>query len=135
MHHGRPASRFLRAEGLCKVTVLVPEDCAEGVRQFAYELRARYGAAPAQFPQEWRTLSPNVELMVDPERRARCGIRDTRAPGRDRFLWSVTLLGQFRTIATGRTAERTEARTLAEAALNAYAADWRELWGEDSNND
>jgi hypothetical protein len=70
----------------------------------------------------------------EPERRARCGIRDTRAPGGERFLWIVTLLGHFRTIATGRTAERAEARTLAEAALNGYVADWRELWDGDGSD-
>jgi hypothetical protein len=41
MRQGRPPSRSLRAQGLCKVTVLVPEDCAEGIRQFARELGAR----------------------------------------------------------------------------------------------
>jgi hypothetical protein len=41
MRHGRLSSRPPRAQGLCKVTVLVPKDYAEGIRQFAEELRAR----------------------------------------------------------------------------------------------
>jgi hypothetical protein len=82
---------------------------------------------PVAEAPEWRTLSPSAELLVDPERRARCAVRDTQAPGADRFLWGVTLLGHFHTIAVGRTGEREEARQLAEAALVTYAADWREV--------
>ena len=120
MRERRPSSRSLRAEGLCKVTVLVPEDCSEGVRQLARELRAGHGAEPTRKPPEWRALSPSAELMVDPERRARCAIRDTRASGSHRFLWTVTILGRSRPIAAGRTTDPAEARLLAEAALGAY---------------
>jgi hypothetical protein len=70
-------------------------------------------------------VSPSAELMVDPECHARCAIRDTRTPGTDRFQWSVTVLGRSDPIATGRAAERAEARTLVEIALGAYVADWR----------
>jgi hypothetical protein len=42
----RRPSRSLRAQGLCKVTVLVPEGCAEGIRQFAQELRDRQPIGP-----------------------------------------------------------------------------------------
>jgi hypothetical protein len=48
MRQGRPSSRSLRAQGLCKVTVLVPEEIAEGIRQFAEELRAQHQAEPTQ---------------------------------------------------------------------------------------
>ena len=109
--------------------VLVPEDCVEGIRQFAQELRARHRGEPAETPQEWRALSPSAELMVDPDRRARCSVRDTRAAGSDRFLWGVTHLGRFRTIATGRAGDLAEARQLAEAALRAYAEKWRKRSG------
>jgi hypothetical protein len=125
----RPSSRSPRAHGLCEVTVLVPEGCAEDIRHFAQELRVRHRAEPAQAPQEWRALSPSAELLVDPDRRARCSVRDTLAPGAHRFLWSVTLSGSLLPIAKGRAGERAEARQLAEAALSAYAADWSELSG------
>jgi hypothetical protein len=129
MHQGWPPSRSPRAQGLRKVTVLVPEDCVEGIRQLAQELRARHRGEPAETPQEWRALSPSAELMVDPDRRARCSVRDTRAAGSDRFLWGVTHLGRFRTIATGRAGDLAEARQLAEAALRAYAEKWRKRSG------
>ena len=67
-----------------------PGRLLEGIRQFAQELRARHRGEPAETPQEWRALSPSAELMVDPDRRARCSVRDTRAAGSDRFLWGVT---------------------------------------------
>jgi hypothetical protein len=58
MRHGRLSSRPPRAQGLCKVTVLVPKDCAEGIRQFAEELRARRQVEPTPTRLEWRALSP-----------------------------------------------------------------------------
>jgi hypothetical protein len=123
MYQDRPSSRlFLRAQGLCKVTVLVPEGCAKGIRQFAYELRARHGAEPAQTAPKWLALSPSAELMVSPERSARCAVRDTGAAGRDRFRWTVAVLGQLDPVAEGRTENRAEARLFAEAAVAAYFA-------------
>jgi hypothetical protein len=71
MRQGRPSSRSLRTQGLCKVTVLVPEGYAEGIRQFAEELCARHQAEPTPARLEWRALSPSAELMVSPERSAR----------------------------------------------------------------
>jgi hypothetical protein len=62
--------------------------------------------------------------MVSPERSARCAIRDTRAPGADRFRWSVAVLGNLDPVAEGRAKDRADARSLAEAAVAAYFADW-----------
>jgi hypothetical protein len=50
---------------------------------------------------------------------ALCTVRDTRAPGPDRFQWSVTILGWPRP-ATERTTDLAKARLLAETALGAY---------------
>ena len=126
MRQSRPSSRPPRAQGLCKVTVLVPEDCAEGIRQFAHELRARHQAEPTPTRLEWQALSPSAELMVSPELSARCAVRDTRAPGGDRFRWTVAMLGQLDPVAEGRAESRAEARLLAEAAVAAYFANWAE---------
>jgi hypothetical protein len=134
MRQDRPSSRSPRAQRLRKITVFVPEDCVEGIRQFAQELRTRH-AEPAETPQGWRALSPSAELMVDPDRRARCSVRDTRAAGSGRFLWGVTRLGRFRTIASGRAGNLAEARQLAEAALRTYADKWRERSGRQNRSD
>jgi hypothetical protein len=72
----RRPSRSLRAQGLCKVTVLVPEGCAEGIRQFAHALRAQQHVEPIPTRLEWQALSPSAELMISPERSARCAIRE-----------------------------------------------------------
>jgi hypothetical protein len=74
MRQRGPSSRSLQAQGLCKVTVLVPAACAEGIRQFAHELRARHQVEPTPRQLEWRTLSPSAELMVSPERSARWAV-------------------------------------------------------------
>jgi hypothetical protein len=42
MHERQRPSRSSTARGLCKVTIIVPEPSAEGVRQFAHELRERH---------------------------------------------------------------------------------------------
>jgi hypothetical protein len=123
MPQARFPSRSLSPQGLCKVTILVPEDCAEGIRQFAQELRNRHRAEPTRTRLEWQALSPSAELMVSPERNARCAARDTRAPSGDRFRWIVAVLGQLDPVAKGRAASRAEARSLAEAAVTAYFAD------------
>jgi hypothetical protein len=122
MRERRSPSQSPQAHGLSKVTLLVPENCAEGLRQFARELCARHRAGPAPLAPEWRTVAPSAELMVDPECRARCAIRDTGASGGKRFHWTVTVLGHSRPVAAGRTGELTEARWQAEAALAAYMA-------------
>jgi len=122
MHQGRPLSQLLRAQGLCEVTVLVPEGHVEDIRLFAQELRVRQRAGPAETPLRWLALSPSAELMISPDCSARCSVRDTRAPGADRFRWTVAVLGQLDPIAEGRTETRLEARSLAEAAVAAYFA-------------
>ena len=126
-------SRSLRAQGLRKVTVVVPEGCAEGIRQFALELRTRPGSTVGQ--AGWRILSPSAELLVNPECGARCAVRDTGADGEKRFHWTVTILGRSRAVAAGRTGKSAEARSLTEAALSAYVVDWRERPPEGNDDD
>jgi hypothetical protein len=123
MPQRRPTSRPTPAQRLCKVTVLVPKDCAERIRQFAHELRARQHAEPLPTRLEWQTLSPSAELMVSPDCSARCVVRDTRAPGGDRFRWTVAVLGQLDPVVEGRAKSRAEARLLAETAVAGYFAD------------
>ena len=129
MRQSRRSSRSPRARRLRKITVLVPEDCAEGIRQFADELRARRQVEPTPLRLEWQALSPSAELMVSQERGARCAVRDTRAPGADRFRWTVAVLGQLDPVAEGRAKDRADARSLAEGAAAAYFADWAEPSG------
>jgi hypothetical protein len=125
MRARRPPSRSLQAHGLRKVTVLVPEECAEALQQFARELCDARQAGPAYLTPQWRTLSPSAELMVVPEYRARCAVRDTGANGGKRFHWTVTILGRSLPVALGRAGELAEARALAEMALGTYAAECR----------
>jgi hypothetical protein len=120
MHERRPSSRSQQLRGLRKVTLLVPESCVRGFHQFAHELRTRQQATSTP---GWQPISPSAELMVSPERSVRCAVRDTRAPGGDRFLWTVAILGRLDPVAEGRTGDRAEARLLAEAAVAAYFAD------------
>ena len=135
MRESRPSSRPPRAQGLCKVTILVPEDCAEGIRQFAHELRARHQPEPIPTRLEWQALSPSAELMVSPEVGARCAVRDTRASGADRFSWTVAVLGQLDPVAEGRAESRAEARLLAETAVVGCLANWAEPSDGGSAND
>ena len=127
MREHRTPSRPLRARRLCKVTLFVPDGCAEGLRQFARELRDRQCREAGSETLQWRPIGPTTELMVNPESRTRCAVRDTGANGADRFQWSVTVLGQSHPVATGHSAELTRARSLAAVAFRAYVADWREL--------
>ena len=106
--------------GLRKVTIMVPEDCAEGLRHFSRDLCARQTSEPASVAPQWRSMSPSAELMVAPTYGARYAVRDTGATDGRRFHWTVTILGRPRPIAAGRTAGPAEARSLAEAALTAY---------------
>ena len=122
MRQDRSPSRCLSALGLCEVTVLVPKDCAESIRLFAQELRNRHPNGCIPETPKWRAISPSAELMLSPELSARCAVRDTRAPGADRFRWTVAVLGQLDPIAEGRTETRVEARSLAEAAVSANFA-------------
>jgi hypothetical protein len=127
MRGHRPSSRSLQTRELRKLTLLVHEDCAEGLRQFAHELRARRSDGPAYVSPTWRRLSASVYLMISPEYHTRCAIRDTGAGGPNRFHWVITVLGQVQPVAEGRTGEFARARSLAEAALSAYAADLAQL--------
>jgi hypothetical protein len=129
MRQGRTSFRSLRAQGLCKVTLIVPEDCAEGLRQFAQEHRNRQRNRPVPETPRWQALSPSAELMVSPERSARCAVRDTRVPGADRFRWTVAVLGLLEPVAQGRAENRAEARSLAEAAVATYFVDGPEPLG------
>jgi hypothetical protein len=117
MRNSRPPFQSPRAPRLRKVTVLVPEGCAEGLRQFARDLCQRQEAGWSDAAGQWRKLSPSAELMVDPGCGARCAIRDTGAAGSDHYHWTVTVLGEPDPVAAGRTAELVEARSQAEAAL------------------
>jgi hypothetical protein len=110
---------------LRRVVVSVPEAHIEDVRRFARELRTRQQGSPAS-TREWRRLSPSAELIIDPECQARGIIRDTRARGADRFHWSILAPDQSHTVAAGHTGRIPRARLLAEAALHAFVADWRE---------
>ena len=73
--------------------------------------------------QKWKTLSPSAHLISDPECGARGIVRDTRASGENRFLWSVIPFGQLDPIAEGRMGDLARARSIAEVALNAYLED------------
>jgi hypothetical protein len=117
---------------LRRMTVHVPADYAEDLRRFARELCARYRTEAAQTAVKWQALSPSAELMVSPERSARCVVRDTRAPGADRFRWTVAVLGRLDSVAEGRAKDRAEARSQAESAAAAYFADWAEPSGDGS---
>jgi hypothetical protein len=129
----QPASQSLQARGLRRVTLLVPVGCAEGLRQLASELRARQRAGTRGLTLGWRRLSPSAELLVDPESGARCAIRDTGAPGVERYYWTVMAFGDHQ-VAAGRTGELVVARSQAETALAVYVAAWREPSGDDSGN-
>jgi hypothetical protein len=93
--------------------LLVPEGSADGLRQLAREFRARHRMGISG--GGWRRLSPSAELMIDPESGARCAIRDSRAHGPERYLWTLTVFG-YHQLAEGRTGQLAEARSRAEAA-------------------
>jgi hypothetical protein len=111
--------------------LLVSEGNADGLRQLAREFTARHmlGVSGGR----WRRLSPSAELMVDPESGARCAIRDSQRSGAERYLWTLTVFG-YHQLAEGRTGELAEARSRAEAALAGYAAAWREMPGDGSDD-
>jgi hypothetical protein len=88
---GPPAAQARR---LRRVTLFVPESCAEGLRDLARVLRAQYRERTPGPPLGWRRLSPSAELMVDPEIGARCTIRDTRAADAERYHWTVSIVGE-----------------------------------------
>jgi len=122
--------RSLTARRLRRVTLLVPESCAEGLRDLARVLRARKRERTAGPPFGWRRISPSAELMVDLRSGVRCAIRDTRAAGGERYHWTVTVVGMSDPIATGRTNDVASVRLQAEAALGGYSTDEREQSGK-----
>src|SRR5467141_3334472 len=71
-----------------------------------------------------RVLSPSAQQIVDPASGARGIIKDTCADGAYRFHWSVIPSEESLPIAAGRTGGLARARSIAEAALRAYAADF-----------
>ena len=121
MRGQRPSRDPLPSGGLRRVSLLVPEASAEGLRRLAREFRTRHRLGLTVGARAWRRLSPHAELLVDPESGASCAIRDSRAPGAARYLWTVSTFG-YHQVAMGRTAELAEARSRAEAALASYTA-------------
>jgi len=75
----------------------------------------------------WQAISPTTELVVNPEYRTLCAIRDTGASGADRFHWSTTIPGADPPVAAGHTGELARAWALTAVAFRAYVADWRKL--------
>jgi hypothetical protein len=73
---------------------------------------------------KWRVLTPSAQVIVDPASGARGIIRDTCAEGVYRFHWSVIPSEESLPIAAGRTGGLARARSIAEEALYAYAADF-----------
>ena len=63
-------------------------------------------------------------MMFHPTSGARAVIRDTCADGGYRFHWSVIPSEESLPIAAGRTGGLGRARSIAEEALRAYAADF-----------
>jgi len=126
MRERRHQSRSAKARGLRKVTLYAPDGCVEILRQFARDLCARQANGPTAAMPNWRKLSLSAELMIDPDCDARCAVRDTRGAGASRYKWTVTPLGVPDPVAEGCTADREEARSLAEAALSSFFKDWRE---------
>jgi hypothetical protein len=122
-----PGHQSLQARGLRRVTVLVPESCAMGLRDLARVLRTQQRHRTAVTPLGWRRLAPSAELMVDPRSGRRCAIRDTRAAGAERYYWTVTVIGESHPVAAGRTAEPQAARFEVETALAAYRGDWHDM--------
>ena len=96
---------------------------------------ARHGERLAYPPIGWHRLSPSAELLVDARSGARCAIRNTRVAGAERYHWTVTVIGERKSVATGRAGNITAARLQAETALNAYSTDERgHLMGRDDTD-
>jgi hypothetical protein len=79
---------------------------------------ARRQAGTGGVPIGGRKLNPLSSLWI-PKMGARSAIRDTGASGVRRYLWTVTMFDDI-PLAQGRSGERVEARSLAEAALTAF---------------
>jgi len=116
MRKNRQSSR------LRTVTLLVPEDFAEGFRQLAFEVRARQAVGKDGAKIGWHKLNRIAEILTDLECCGRCMVYDTGASGDARFHWAVTVFGDNQ-VAAGHTADLADARSQAEARLAAYVAD------------
>ena len=78
------------------------------------------GPVDAMVVLTWRKVSPSAHLMVDPRNGARAVIRGTGADS-GRFLWSVLAAGEMDPMSEGRTDDLSQAQSIAEAVLWAYA--------------
>ena len=74
----------------------------------------------------WRKVSPSAYLMGNPKNGARAVIRETGADA-GRFLWSVLVAGEVDPMSEGRTDDLAQAKSIAEAAVRAYAEN--RFWG------
>jgi hypothetical protein len=70
-------------------------------------------------------VNSTTELVVNPEYRTPCEIRDTGASGADWFHWRATILEQSHPVAAGHPAELARVRALIAVAFRPYIADWR----------
>jgi hypothetical protein len=107
--------------GLRRITLLVPESCAESVQDLARVLRARQRERTAEPLFGWRRISPSAEVMVDLRSGMRCAVRDRRVAGAARYHWTLAMVGTPEPLATGRASDIAAARSQAEAALSAYS--------------
>jgi hypothetical protein len=128
----QPASSLGRR--LRKVTLIVPENCAESLRDLARVLRARQ-AQRTGGAFEWRRISPSAAVMVDPQSGVRCAVRDTRVVGAERYQWTVTAVGTLDLIGTGRASDTAAARSRAEAAARTYSIDASEYLSKRNGSD
>jgi hypothetical protein len=78
------------------------------------------GPVDAMVVLTWRKVSPSAHLMVHPRNGARAVIRDTGADS-GRFHWSVLAAGEMDPMSEGRTDDLSQAQSIAEAVLWAYA--------------
>jgi len=62
--------------------------------------------------------------MFDPGRGARCAIRDTGAPGPDRYHWTVALFGETAPITAGRAGGLGEAHAEGRYSPYVEGRDW-----------
>jgi hypothetical protein len=87
--------------------------------QLPRELRTRQKAGMCTAVSGWRRLGPSAELYIDPESGARCAVRGTGRAGVERYLWTVTVFGEYQ-VTAGRAEEIAAARSQAETALSTY---------------
>jgi hypothetical protein len=91
----------------------------EELSQLPRELRTRQKAGMSTAVSGWRGLGPSTELYIDPESGARCAVRDSGRARVERYLWTVTVFGEYQ-VTAGRAEEIAAARSQAETALSTY---------------